>query len=310
MPAVRIDLLSQMLTLVRMRGELVLAADLNGPFALQFERGAATFHFVSEGNLFVKVGPQAPIHATSGDLLLLPHGEEHMVADDPGARPVAIKDLLLRQQSSADLVLRHAGPGNFARVIMGQFRFDNATMPSIMATLPSVIHIQKTNGVTAGWLEGLAHFLLEEARTPNPGASLMISRLIDVLVIRTLRTWVHATTETASGWLGALGDTRISRALEAIHEHPSRRWTVGELATIAGMSRSSFAERFASLIGEAPLHYHNRWRLSLARTLLQQEGRRVSDVGRQIGYESDAAFSRAFKRHFGHPPAEDLRGAT
>ena len=130
----------------------------------------------------------------------------------------------------------------------------------------------------------------------------MISRLIDVLVIRAMRLWVATAPPENRGWLGALADARISRALKTIHDEPFRRRTVAELAGIAGMSRSSFADRFASLIGAAPLHYQTRWKLLLANEMLKRPDTRVSDVARRIGYDSDAAFSRAFKRWTGESP--------
>ncbi|WP_409527201.1 MULTISPECIES: helix-turn-helix transcriptional regulator [Rhizobium] len=131
----------------------------------------------------------------------------------------------------------------------------------------------------------------------------MISRLIDVLIIRVIRTWAQSKNAGDTGWLGALADPRISRALKAIHDDPYRKWSVADLARAVGMSRSSFAERFTSLVKEAPLSYQNRWRLTLAHGLMRHANARVSDVARRIGYESEAAFRRAFKAQFGIPPA-------
>lgn len=304
MAASRMDLLSQMLTLIRLLGELVFTAELTAPWALQFAPGRAYFHVVTQGSLIVQADDAPPIHASAGDLLMIPHGRGHLIADRLGPAPVPVSQLLAEQSTVDRLVLRHGGNGDFSQVIVGQFRFEHQNLPAIMAALPPAIHIRKSDSATAGWLEGLAHFLLVESQTPNPGASLMISRLIDLMVIRTLRTWAMAEETRGSGWLGALGDARISRALTAIHDDPFRRWSVAELAGIAGMSRSSFAERFGLLVGEAPLHYQNRWRLTLAVDLLQQPDARVGDVARRIGYDSDAAFSRAFKAMFGYAPVE------
>jgi AraC-like DNA-binding protein len=304
MAASRVDLLSQMLTLIRLLGELVFTAELTAPWALQFSPGRAYFHVVTEGSVIVQAGNAPPVHATTGDLLMVPHGDGHVVMDSAGQAPVLVSQLLAEQSTVDRLVLRHGGNGDFAQVIVGQFRFEHQSLPAIMAALPAVIHIRKCDSATAGWLEGLAHFLMVESQTPNPGSSLMVSRLIDLMVIRTLRTWAMAEETRGSGWLGALADARVSRALSAIHDAPFRRWTVAELAGVAGMSRSSFAERFAALVGEAPLHYQARWRLTLAVDLLQKPGARVGDVARQIGYDSDAAFSRAFKAMFGYAPVE------
>jgi AraC-like DNA-binding protein len=243
------------------------------------------------------------VHAVAGDLLVMPQGRGHLIGT-PGAEPVAAGEVLRAQLRGDNLAIRHGGDGPLTRLVTGAFRFEGDNMPSMLAVLPSVIHIPSAvRTEDAGWLEGIAQYLLAEARTPHPGASLMISRLIDVLVIRAMRIWVRTAPPENRGWLGALADARISRALSAIHDAPFRRWTVAELAGIAGMSRSSFADRFASLIGAAPLHYQTRWRLLLANEMLKRIDTRVSDVARRIGYDSDAAFSRAFKAQFGFPPA-------
>jgi AraC-like DNA-binding protein len=147
----------------------------------------------------------------------------------------------------------------------------------------------------------MVHFLLAEAEDVQPGAALMISRLIDLVVIHTLRSWIHQ--GPAPGWLGGLSDARIASALKAIHERPMQTCSIESLAATAGMSRSSFCQRFAALVGRSPLRYRNEWRLALARDLLAKPGARVGEIGFSIGYESEAAFSRAFKALFGHSPS-------
>lgn len=303
MTASRVDLLSQVLTLIRLRGELIFLADVTAPWALRFDAGSAYFHIVSDGEMVVEASDGRKVHATAGDLLVLPQGRGHLIGTDR-APPAAVSAVLEAQISDDNLAIRLGGNGPLTRLVTGAFRFEGDNMPSMLAVLPSVIHIPQTlRDDDSGWLEGLAHFLLAEATASHPGASLMISRLIDVLVIRAMRIWVRTAPPENRGWLGALADVRISRALKTIHDEPFRRRTVAELATIAGMSRSSFAERFATLIGAAPLHYQTRWRLLLANEMLKRADTRVSEVARRIGYDSDAAFSRAFKAQFGHPPA-------
>lgn len=303
MMASRADLLSQVLTLIRLRGELVFVADLTAPWALQLDAGSAYFHVVTEGELSVEASDGRKVHATAGDLLVLPQGRGHLIGAGD-AKPVPLRDTLEAQVRDDSLAVRLGGSGPLCRLVTGAFRFEGDNMPSMLAVLPSIIHIPRTlRADEEGWLEGIAGFLLAEARASHPGAALMISRLIDILVIRAMRIWVRTSPPENRGWLGALADARISRALKAIHDEPFRRRTVAELATIAGMSRSSFAERFATLIGAAPLHYQTRWKLLLGNEMLKRADVRVSDVARRIGYDSDAAFSRAFKAQFGYPPA-------
>lgn len=307
MMASRVDLLSQVLTLIRLRGELIFSAELTAPWALQFDAGSAYFHVVSEGTMEVWASDGRRVIAEAGDLIVLPQGSGHRIGAG-GASPVPIRDVLAAQMRE-QLAIRLGGNGPATQLITGAFRFEGDNMPTMLAVLPSLIHISKAlRNEEEAWVEGIAHFLLAEAQVPHPGSSLMISRLIDVLVIRAMRTWVRTAPPEKRGWLGALADVRISRALKAIHDEPFRRRTVAELAGIAGMSRSSFAERFATLIGAAPLHYQTRWRLLLANEMLKGPETRVSDVGRRVGYDSDAAFSRAFKAQFGYPPAQAMRG--
>jgi AraC-like DNA-binding protein len=239
--------------------------------------------------------------AIAGDLVMLPRGVGHILSDGSDAAPANASDLMEEQFTTERLGLRHGGSGEQTRLLAGAFQFVSTAVPWVTSALPGVIHIQKSGGQTGSWLEGLAHFMMVEDQTVQPGSSVMISRLIDVLVIRVIRTWVQTRNPGDMGWMGALSDPRISRALKAIHEEPFRRWSVAELASAVGMSRSAFGERFSLLVKEAPLSYQNRWRLTLAHGLLRQANSRVSDVARQVGYDSESAFSRAFKAQFGIP---------
>jgi AraC-like DNA-binding protein len=300
----RIDLLSQMLELVRLQGEMVFSADLNHPWSLSFEAGAAYFFVVLEGTLTVDVAEGPSIEAVAGDLVMMPRGVGFVLDDGSGATAANATELMEAQFTAERLALRHGGNGAQTRLIAGSFHFESSAVPWVVSALPAVIHVAKSGGQTSGWLEGLAHFMMMEAQAVHPGSSVMISRLIDVLIIRVIRTWAQTRNVNDSGWLGALADPRISRALKAIHDEPFRRWRVEELAGEVGMSRSSFAERFSSLVKEGPLAYHNRWRLTLAHGLLRQANARVGDVARRVGYNSEAAFSRAFKAQFGIPPVD------
>lgn len=304
MLASRVDLLSQMLELVRLQGELVFSADLNHPWALRFEPGSAYFFVVLEGKLIAQVGSEPAVEAIAGDLIMLPRGVGHILGDGSDASAANASELMQEQFTTERLGLRHGGNGDQTKVIAGAFHFQSAAVPWVVSALPAVIHIQKSGGMTGGWLEGLAYFMMMEAQTVNPGSSVMISRLIDVLIIRVIRTWAQTRDANDVGWLGALADPRISRALKTIHDEPFRKWTVADLASAVGMSRSGFAERFTALVKEAPLSYQTRWRLTLAHGLMRQANARVSDVARKIGYDSEAAFSRAFKAQFGVPPIE------
>jgi AraC-like DNA-binding protein len=270
------DLLSHVLAQIRLTGDRVYSCSLAQAGCLELEAGAAHVCLVMAGALSIEGGERGPLIIDTGDLVMLPHGA--------GA-------------------LRLAAEGTAATMLLCRFRFETDSLRGMVSALPDCIHIRRAEG--AGWLEGIVHFLMIEAGDIQPGAALMVSRLIDLVVIRTLRSWVHQ--GPASGWLGGLADVRIASALKAIHERPTERRSLDTLAGIAGMSRSNFCERFTALVGRPPLRYQNEWRLTLARDLLAKGGARVSEIGFIVGYESEAAFSRAYKALFGHSPRAEFK---
>ncbi len=303
MSAARNDVLSEVLTLIRLRGELVYTAWLGAPWGLRFQPGPAHFHFVERGGAWVTPAGEEPTWIEAGDLVLLPLGKGHVIADAKGT-PIEDIDVVASEHFDRDkLVLRHGGDGATSQVVGGFFSFEGSPLPAVMAALPPLIHIPRGDAGAPPWLAAISHFLVDEAQQPDPGSSLMISRLIDLLVIRTLRSWA-ASQVTRMGWLGGLGEERIGRVLSAMHADPFQRWTVQSLAEIARMSRSIFAERFTAAVGEPPLRYLSRWRLTIAADLLRSGGLKVTEAAHRSGYASDAAFSRAFKAHFGYAPSE------
>jgi AraC-like DNA-binding protein len=270
------DLLSGVLAQIHLTGDGIDTRSLAASERLELEADAAHICIVTKGALHIESDDQPTQIIEAGDLALMP-----------------------RRASE----LRLVASGAPATILVCRFWFDPESLRSMIFALPRCIHIRQAE--SAGWIEGIVHFLLAEANDAQPGAALMISRIIDLVVIRALRTWVHL--GHSSGWLGGLNDARIARVLKAIHEKPMQRWTIESLAGIAGMSRSSFCARFAALVGRAPLRYHNEWRLGLARDMLAKRSARVGEVGLSIGYESEAAFSRAYKTLFGHSPRDETR---
>lgn len=295
------DFLSQILGLIRLAGERVFSVDLVAPWALSFGAGAACFHLVEAGEVLVTASDGRQVLVRSGDFILLPQESAHVIGMGD-AVPVPLNTALARYLRPQGSLLRLPGEGSTVQLITGTFRFQGDNLTSMLAVLPSLIHIPA--GTEGGdWLAGAVRTLLAEAADARAGAAVLASRMMDVLVIHAMRLWVRTARPEDRGWLGALADPRISRVLKAIHDEPFRIRTVAELAALARMSRSNFAERFALLIGAPPLHYQTRWRLLLAHGMLQRSDARVGEIGRQIGYESEAAFSRAYKAQFGHPPA-------
>lgn len=270
------DLLSHVLAQIHLTGDRVFSRTLPPEGRLDLEAEAAHVCIVTDGVLHLEDEAEGVRVLETGDLVMAPRG---------------------------GCALRPANAEAPASLVVCRFRFDPESLRGMVSALPDYIQIRRAEG--AGWLEGIVHFLMIEAGDVQPGAALMVSRLIDLVVIRTMRTWIHQ--GRASAWLGGLADARIASALKAIHEAPMQRWSIEALAAIAGMSRSSFCERFTALVGRSPLRYHNEWRLALARDLLTKRGARIGEIGFSIGYESEAAFSRAYKALFGHSPRVDYK---
>jgi AraC-like DNA-binding protein len=269
------DLLSHVLAQIRLTGDVVLPRTLTTGEQLDLNTDEAHVIVVAAGAVLMDDEDHMPVTIDTGHLVLLPRGpgEMRLVASQLGAT-----------------------------VIICRFWFDADSLRAMIFALPQVIHIRRAEG--AEWIDGIFRFLMLEAGDVQPGGALMISRLIDLVVIRALRTWVQQ--GHSSGWLGGLSDARIARSLKVIHEAPMQRWSIGTLADSAGMSRSSFSERFTALVGLSPLRYQNECRLRLAREMLTKRDARVGEIGLRIGYESEAAFSRAYKEFFGHSPRDEF----
>lgn len=294
------DVLSQVLSLVRLKGETVFTGVVDEQ-SETVSAGASRFYFVESGGMTLTTGGEqaSRIHVDQGDLVLVPHGSAH---------ELAISGLPSSSQNSPGIAgspIAASVRGAETKYIGGLFRFHGGKLPPILSSLPTVIHVAAGPSGTPAWLEAISHFLLHEANQTQPGAELMVSRLIDLLVIRALRTW-STTAPGRVGFIAGLGDDRIANALTALHASPYKAWTVPELAAIAAMSRSSFADHFSSTVGEAPLRYLTRWRLHLASEMLGAGTMRVSEVAERVGYASDAAFSRAYKACFGYSPKDTL----
>ncbi|MEJ2642527.1 MAG: AraC family transcriptional regulator, partial [Desulfosarcinaceae bacterium] len=181
-------------------------------------------------------------------------------------------------------------------------RFDHVAAEQLVALLPNVLQLNPWEEEGGEWLRDSLRFISREAAELRPGGETVITRLADILVIQMIRAWIDSAPEGQQGWLAALRDPQIGRALAAIHRAPKRSWSVAELASDAGMSRSAFSARFTQLVGDSVIRYLTRWRLRLARTYLRETSDPLARIAERIGYESEAAFCRAFKRMFGVPP--------
>lgn len=310
MPSEQADVLSHVLKLIRLRGDHVFHGEVGNATEVIFPPGPATFLHLRNGELSVSQRNGPSVMLRSGDFVLLPHADGHTIRSGPGRKTHRRFEAAVdfTPGKGAQTFKWAADDGMAASFLAGSFFFDGAPLRSLLTGLPGLIHLTCDKVSEPAWLASISHFLDVESRSVSPGSSLMISRLIDLLVIRTLRMWVNRQGDRV-GWLSGLSDERVGRALNAMHLEPDRAWTVSSLAETAMLSRSMFSNRFTAVVGLPPLRYLTRWRLTLAADLLRGGTLKVTEVAQRAGYGSEAAFSRAFKEEFGYPPRDAHRMA-
>jgi AraC-like DNA-binding protein len=305
------DALSEFLSTVRVEGSLFSRAELGAPWGVHTRGadGGGIFHAVVSGGGQLIVQGEPPRWFRAGDLLVMPHGHAHVLRDAPGSPERHISEYPAEAEDDGLPCLRGGGDGVGTSLLCGSFRFDAEGRAALLPLLPSVIHVVGGTGGAAAWLDGTLRQLADELAAGRPGGAVMVARLADLLFVHVLRAWIEQGTGLGSGWLGALGDARLARALGRIHGDAARAWTVGDLAREAGMSRSAFFARWSEVVGEPPAAYLTRWRMTVARSRLRRTREGMAEVAEATGYGSEAAFSRAFKRHVGVAPSAWRRQA-
>lgn len=265
------------------------------------------FHVVTSGRCWLEVeGPEHRL-LRQGDLALVPHGKGHRLTSEPGIPAAKLFDLPREQLSERYEILRHGGGGPVSTLVCGAVRFDHPAAHQLVKLLPKMICIEASSSPHMEWIQSMLRFMASEAKALRPGGETVVTRLADILVIQAIRSWIDQDPAAQTGWLGALQDKQIGRAISLVHREPAREWTVASLAAEAAMSRSAFAARFTELVGEPPMRYVARWRMHVALTLLKEEGAPLGDLAIRLGYQSEAAFSRAFKRFIGISPGAARR---
>jgi AraC-like DNA-binding protein len=308
----RADVLGEALHLLRLTGTLYCCAELTAPWGVDVPRldGLMTFQIVTRGRCWLEVDGSAPRLLEEGSLTLIPHSSPHRLRSSLTASAEPLFDIPVEHVSDRYEIMRHGGGGDLTRVTYGVARFDHCTAQRLVAELPTVLHINTWEDDDASWLQSTLRFISRELVARRPGGETVITRLADILVIQAIRSWLDSAPEAKQGWLAALRDEQVGRALAAIHRAPERDWSVVSLAREARMSRSAFSARFTELVGESAMRYLAEWRMQLARTHLRETSEPLSIVARRFGYQSEAALSRAFKRTFGVPPGSVRQAAT
>jgi AraC-like DNA-binding protein len=303
------DPLGEALHALRMSGAFYCRSEFTEPWGLTLPPlpGYLWFHVVTTGRVALDLGDGqlTPLHA--GDLALVTQGAGHRLCSDPAAPAPGILDLPREEVSDRYEVLRHGGGGAPTRMMCGAVRFDHPAARNLVALLPEIIYIDATSTPDVVWMQSTLALIAAETKHLRPGGEAVITRLADVLIIQAIRWWIETDPSAQSGWLGALRDPQIGRALSLIHGDPARDWTVAALADELAMSRSAFAARFTELVGEPVMQYVTRWRMRVAVNALRDEHATVAQLASRLGYRSEAAFARAFKRVIGVAPGSIKR---
>ncbi|MEU8221276.1 AraC family transcriptional regulator [Kribbella sp. NPDC048915] len=288
------DVLADIVAALRTGPAISGRTDVRGPWGLRFVHSfGATFHLILHGTAWLLPPEGEPIPLGPGDAVLLPRGLEHAIADHPDS-PLVDFDPSVEDQSQ--------GPGARSLLLCGTYRLDRERPHPMLSKLPDVVVVPASPG-RHRTLHTAISILGEELDAQKPGSAAVVPALVDALLVLILRAWFEDNDcPTDRGWGRAMTDPAVVQSLELIHERPGAAWTVAELASAVGLSRAAFARRFTEAVGEPPLTYLSRWRMTTAARLLRDHDRPLATVAKEIGYTSEFAFAKAFKRDFGVPP--------
>jgi AraC-like DNA-binding protein len=322
-PAPAPDVLSDVLRSVRLTGAVYFDLELSAPWVAEAPpsreiagtvmpgaQRVIEYHLVARGVCWGRLVDGEPIRLREGDLIIFPQGDPHLLASDPGLRAEPDMALFERRTATLPLVYEFGGGGpDRTRIVCCFLGCDERPFNPLLTALPKVIHLARAGeDAASGWATTLLNIAVRESGTARAGRDNVLARLSELMFVEAIRRYIEALPGAQTGWLAGLRDAVVGQALAALHADPARVWTVDGLARHVGVSRSVLADRFAEMVGETPMPYLALWRMQLAsRRLL--EGGTVAAVAAAVGYESEAAFSRAFKKLVGESPATWRRTA-
>ena len=301
------DVLTEVLESIHVRGVISGRLECSAPWGLRLEGGRPAFYVVTRGSCQLVIdGTSRVLPLAGGDFVLLPKAQAHVIRDSArsSARPAreVLRSCAAQRGCQPGGVFQFGGGGAMTTLVGGCFQMDAGHGNPLVTSLPPIIHVRGDRGTPVQWLESTLQFIASEMASGLPGAETVVSRLADILFVQAVRAYVAEQGEEAGGWLRALVDRQIGSALGLIHQHPEQSWTVETLAARVAMSRSAFAARFTDLVSEPPLTYLTRWRMTKASRLLRSGNATMAEIATQVGYDAEAAFSKAFKRWIGTAP--------
>jgi AraC-like DNA-binding protein len=313
-PKIAMDVLSQVLRSIRLDSALFFNAELTAPWCVLEPRSdemtaalspnsghLVLYHYVLEGKAYAQLPGGAKVELAKGDIVMIPHGDSHLLGNGKYARPVDSMKAFEKNLSEGLKLARHGGGGEVTRLVCGFMVFEPRMSNVVLSGLPKIVKVHLSDGPGSRWIRDSIRFAVGEES--GDGSGLVVAKLSEVLFVETLRRFVGELSESDSGWLAAARDPVIGKALARLHDDPARDWTVEDLAREVGQSRTRFAERFRQFIDDSPIAYLQRWRLKIGAEALLSTEKSVAEIASVVGYGSESAFNRAFKREYDVPPA-------
>ncbi len=305
------DIISDVFSTLRISGDLYFRAVLRGGFSVEIpsEHRRIRFHLVRQGRCRITVPGASTSSLQEGDLAVIPNGAAQVLAVGQQSETKSLADLLA-EGDFANGVLRYGDGDSQTRLLCGFCHFDEAVDHPVLANLPPLMILRPAELGSDPWMAASMRLLGLEADLKAQGTNGILARLLEILFIQTVRHMTSAAGDRTNGFMAALSDVHLARALQAIHTRLNAPWTVAELARLAGMSRARFAQRFTSAVGMPPIDYLTRWRLMRARWLLGATNLDMGEIASRCGYASVPSFSRRFKRAFGVGPGSHRRSRS
>jgi AraC-like DNA-binding protein len=307
-----VDVLTDVLNSIHIQAVVLGRFELSAPWGFSGEGHGLGFSVVTRGSCWLEVEGHKPIQLAGGDLVILRKDRRHTLRDSLKSPAISVFDAMkgCRRRGGCQPggIFTFGGGGAQTTIVGGRFEIEDAADNPLLSSLPPIIHVRGDRGTPVQWLESTLQFMASEMASGLPGAATVVSRLADILFVQGVRAHLAEGGER-TGWLKALVDPQIGQSLSLIHQQPEHPWTVESLASRVAMSRSAFAARFTELVREPPLTYLTRWRMSTASRLLRTGSQSIGEVAEHVGYDAEAAFSKAFKRWTGSAPGA-FRRAT
>jgi AraC-like DNA-binding protein len=308
------DVLSEVLKAIKLDGALFYNAEFTAPwsfreprsiaFAPHFSRSGGhviIYHLITEGRCIARLEDDNPVDIRSGDIVIFPHGDAHILGN--GSTKTVDMETGLHEILGKGLKLARAGGGGeVTKIVCGYMSCDPQLSGAFLAGLPPLLRVPIRDEAEGHWLESTIRLSVNQAGD-GAGSEAVLSKLSELLFVETIRRYIAQLPAEETGWLAGVRDAEVGSALALMHRDPAKPWTIASLAKEIGVSRSVLAERFRHYLNEPPMSYLTRWRLHLAARMLKSTSRGVADIAADVGYESEAAFNRAFKRQFTVPPA-------